>query len=119
MAAHNELGKWGENLAAQYIEELGHKVVARDWHCGRRDLDIVTIHDNTLTIIEVKTRSDTNFTEPEAAITKQKIMSIGIATNAFVKTYCINMEVQFDIIFIIGSKDDYQIRHIPDAFIPF
>lgn len=30
MAAHNELGKWGEDVAAAYLERKGYTIVERD-----------------------------------------------------------------------------------------
>ena len=29
MAAHNELGKWGEDLAAAYLQEKGYEILER------------------------------------------------------------------------------------------
>ena len=118
MAAHNELSKWGEDIATTYLAEHGHQIIARDWHCGKRDLDIITIYDNTLTITEVKTRSNNFFIEPEDAVDRRKIHSISIATNAFVKKHKIDLDISFDIISIVGTKDDYQLRHIQNAFLP-
>ena len=42
MAAHNELGKWGEDTAADYLQRNGYTIVERDWKSGHRDLDIIT-----------------------------------------------------------------------------
>ena len=41
MASHNELGKWGEDIAANYLERLGYTIIERDWKSGHRDLDII------------------------------------------------------------------------------
>ena len=30
MAAHNELGKWGEDLASDYLEQKGYTIMERD-----------------------------------------------------------------------------------------
>ena len=30
MAAHNELGKWGEDLATEYLQEKGYEILERD-----------------------------------------------------------------------------------------
>ena len=38
------------------------------------------------------------------------------AANAYVIAHNIPHEVQFDIITIIGTPDDYILEHIPDAF---
>ena len=34
MALHDELGKWGEDLAASYLERLGYTILERDWKSG-------------------------------------------------------------------------------------
>ena len=41
MAAHNELGKWGEDTAARYLSDKGYVIIARDWRIGHRDIDII------------------------------------------------------------------------------
>ena len=41
MAAHNELGKWGEDTAADYLQRNGYTIIERDWKSGHRDLDII------------------------------------------------------------------------------
>ena len=68
MAAHNELGKWGEELAATYLEEKGYVILERDWKSGHHDLDIVAKDGDTLVIVEVKTRRNRLFGDPEEAI---------------------------------------------------
>ena len=40
MATHNDTGKWGEDLAAEYLQRKGYTIVERDWKSGRRDIDI-------------------------------------------------------------------------------
>ena len=119
MAAHNELGKWGEEMAARYLMDNGDAIIERDWHCGRRDLDIIASKDGLLVIVEVKTRHNADYTRPEEAVGYDKAKSITIASNAYVKSHQINLPIRFDIIAVTGSPDsEYQIRHITDAFYP-
>ena len=119
MAAHNELGKWGEEMAARYLLDNGYAIIERDWHYQRRDLDIIASKDGILIIVEVKTRHNTEYTLPEEAVGYDKAKSISISSNAYVKTHRINMPLRFDIIAVTGSPDsDYTIKHIPDAFYP-
>ncbi len=119
MAVHNELGKWGEDTAASYLEDKGYEILCRDWRCGHRDLDIVAHKDGELIIVEVKTRRNAVFMEPEEAVSYQKAQSISIAANAYVKRYGINAPIRFDIIAITGTPDtNYEIKHIPNAFYP-
>jgi putative endonuclease len=51
MAAHNELGKWGEEIAAAFVEKKGYEILQRDWKSGHHDLDIIAKDEDTLVII--------------------------------------------------------------------
>ena len=72
MAAHNELGRWGEDLAAAFLEEKGYELIERDWKSGHHDLDIVAKDGSTLVIVEVKTRRNRLYGNPEEAIDYRK-----------------------------------------------
>ena len=58
MAAHNELGQWGEEKAAEYLIKKGFYIRHRDWKSGNRDIDLVAIDEDStiLLFVEVKTR---------------------------------------------------------------
>ena len=69
--------------------------------------------------IEVKTRSANELSLPEQAVTKQKMKSVALAANAFIKERNITDEVQFDVISIIGtSAQNASLNHIENAFNP-
>lgn len=120
MAAHNDLGQWGEELATQYLWKKGYRVLDRDWKFGHRDLDIVALsQEGVLVVVEVKTRRNDNFQEPEEAVTYNKVKSLTIAANAYIKMHHIDAEVRFDIIAITGTpQTEPRINHIEDAFTP-
>ena len=119
MALHNETGKWGEQLACEYLMREGYRTVERNWKCGQRDLDIVAIENDVYVFVEVKTRKNERFANADEAVTTQKIRSVSIAANAYVKGHRIDRVLRFDIITIVGTPDKYEIRHIKDAFLPF
>ncbi len=119
MAEHNELGRWGERKATEYLEAQGYTIWERNWHTGHRDIDIIAYKDNTLVIVEVKTRRNNVFMEPEMAVNRKKAHSIMIAANLYVKTKRINMDIRFDIIAICGTSDNnLHINHIEGALRP-
>ena len=119
MAAHNELGRWGEIKAAEYLQQKGYVILHRDWKYKRRDLDIVAFKDDTCVIVEVKARADAYIMAPEMAVDRQKVRSIMVAANAYIKLYRIDKDIRFDIISIVGSNEnDISINHIEDAFMP-
>jgi uncharacterized protein (TIGR00252 family) len=61
MPATDELGKWGEELIAQWIPTKGGKVLAQRWHCVLGEIDVIALNaQGELIFIEVKTRSPRN-----------------------------------------------------------
>jgi putative endonuclease len=116
MAAHNELGKWGENVAAEYLQEKGYDIIERDWKSGHHDLDIVANDHGTLVIVEVKTRRNRLFGAPEEAIDYKKRLSLQSAINHYVKSCRTFGSVRFDIVSIVGTIGSTpEIDHIIDV----
>ena len=117
MALHNELGKWGEDLAASYLERLGYTILERDWKSGHRDLDIIAQEGDTVVFVEVKTRRNRDFTDPEMAVDYQKIRHLQQAANHYIKFRHIDNDIRFDIITVVGTMNETpSIEHIKDAF---
>ena len=116
MAAHNELGKWGENLASDYLEQKGYTIMERDWKSGRRDIDIIARDGNIVVFVEVKTRRSSVFGEPEEAVDFHKLQHLQQAINHYVKFKHIRQPIRFDIISIVGTIGKTpDIRHIQDV----
>ncbi len=121
MAEHNDLGKWGEDEAANFLERKGYEVLERDWKMGKRDLDIIAVTENrdTLVFVEVKTRRRAELQEPEEAVDKIKMRNLAVAANAYVKLHGVRQELRFDIVSVVGRKSKVeQIEHIENAFNP-
>ena len=121
MARLNELVKWGEQYAADYLQSIGYDIIERDCRIGHRDIDIIarTGDGTTVVFVEVKTRTSDVVTKPDDAVDIKKIRNIGYAANNYIKTKGIVDEVRFDIISIIGNnKENAQLEHIIEAFNP-
>lgn len=73
MAAKDDLGRHGEELAERFLTDAGYTVIDRNWRCVRGEIDLVARDGNDTVFIEVKTRSSTAFGHPFEAITAQKI----------------------------------------------
>lgn len=118
MALHNELGKEGEQAACEYLEQNGYVIRHRNWRRGHLELDIVAAKDNLLIVVEVKTRRDTLFAQPEEAVTMQKIKRTVRATDTYLRLFQLDVPVRFDIITVVGQPGNFQINHIQEAFLP-
>ena len=55
---NRQTGSAGENMGCAYIEELGMEVLARNWHFGHEEIDIIARDGDTTVFIEVKYRLD-------------------------------------------------------------
>lgn len=118
MAKHNILGKEGEDEAAEYLVSQGYSLRDRNWRSGRKELDIVAEKDHEIIVVEVKTRKNADFAEPQDAVNEKKIRRIITATDAYLKKYRLDLPVRFDIISIIGNPEHFTIEHIKEAFYP-
>ena len=72
MPRSHELGRWGENVAAQWLADQGWKIVARNWRHGPLELDLVAWQGEVLVFIEVKTARYTGHGAPDVRVTPAK-----------------------------------------------
>ena len=116
MASHNELGKWGEEIAAAYLRDKGFVIVERNWHSQHRDLDIVAIDGSEMVFVEVKARSSEMFAYPDQTITPKKRLNLQQSINHYVKSHHITQRFRIDIITVIGNiGQPPRIDHLTDV----
>lgn len=119
MAEHNELGKLGEELAAEYLQKKGYVILATNWVFQKAEIDILAQKENTLAVVEVKTRSSIDFGLPQDFVKSKKIQLLVKAVNAYVTENDLDLEVRFDIISISKTGQEFVIEHLTDAFFHF
>ena len=117
MAAHNELGAWGEELASAFLQQKGYTIIERDWKMGHKDLDIIAKHNGMVVFVEVKTRRNRVFAEPEEAVDYRKLQNLRQAINYYVKSRRINRDFRLDVITVVGTPEggSPEITHIEDV----
>ncbi|MCF0213527.1 MAG: YraN family protein, partial [Muribaculaceae bacterium] len=111
------VGKWGEQLARDYLISHGYTVMEGDKRMGHSDIDIIAVKDTKICFVEVKTRTSPDV-DPAEAITPQKMRRMARAADSYLQTYNSPLTPQFDVILINGSAEGYTLEHIPDAFPP-
>jgi putative endonuclease len=119
MAEHNELGKLGEELAVGFLQKNGYVILETNWTFQKAEVDIIAQKENTIAIIEVKTRSSIDFGLPQDFVKPTKIKLLVKAVNEYIISYDLEAEVRFDIIAISKEDKAYKIEHIEDAFYYF
>ena len=114
MNAKDELGKYGEQLAAEYLQRAGLRILARNWRCAEGEIDLVAADRRVLVAVEVKTRSSTAFGTPLEAVTRKKRSRLRrLAVQWVVANGVLFDEVRVDV--VEGLKDEqggYSLDHI-------
>ena len=116
---HNELGKWGEEYAANYLEKKGYELLERNWFFNKAELDIIALKDDQLVVVEVKTRNSDFFGDPQDFVTPAKIRLLVKAANEYIISNDLDLEVRFDVIAVLKNKTQEQLEHFEDAFYYF
>ena len=105
MAAHNDTGKFGENLAAIYFTQKGYEILYSNWRHGHWEVDIIATKNNMLHFIEVKTLSSDKYGYPEEKIDRKKIRYLINASEQFLFLYPQWQRIQFDVLAITILKN--------------
>lgn len=73
MRAKDAVGRYGEQVAARYLQSAGLTLLDRNWRCPQGEIDIVAFEDGSVVICEVKTRRGLDFGPPVEAVTAAKV----------------------------------------------
>ncbi|WP_450782892.1 YraN family protein [Streptomyces sp. NPDC001635] len=57
MALHNDLGRAGEKIAKQYLEDQGYEILDENWTHGKAEVDLIVYKNGIMIFVEVKSRS--------------------------------------------------------------
>ena len=117
MAGHNELGINGEDLAVAFLQKKNYQILKRNYRFQKAEVDIIAQKENTIVAIEVKTRSSSEFGDPQDFVKPKQIQSLVKAMNHYVESQNLDVEVRFDIIAILKKDSETRIEHIEDAFL--
>lgn len=117
MYENREIGKWGESIAANFLEQNSYKIIDRNFRCKQGEIDIVAKNKEYIIFIEVKTRSYIFFGNPGEAVDKRKKKNIYHAAKYFLHINKLEeCFVRFDIIEVFIKKNYFKINHIKQVW---
>jgi putative endonuclease len=115
-----ELGKKGEEIAVNFLKDEGFEIIEQNYRYGKGEIDIIAKDpsDNYLAFVEVKTRQNLDYGEPEYAITKNKQRQIRKMAELYLYDKEIEeLDCRFDVIAILLEDiDKPSIKHYVNAF---
>ena len=113
MYIRHEIGKLGEEIVTQYLNQKGYKIIERNSTCKQGEIDIICIDKKELVFIEVKTRTNDKFGKPVEAVDVNKKKHLFKAIKYYL--YSRNLEneyVRIDVIEVYLYEQSYRINHI-------
>jgi putative endonuclease len=110
-------GKTGEDLAAQYLEKCGLKIIKRNYRFEHGEIDLIAEEGEELVFVEVKARWSNAYGAPEDAVTEEKQEHVHVVADGYLFEHEIeNKPIRFDVVAIEYKNGYVEIRHIRDAF---
>lgn len=112
------LGKWGEELACEYLEKENYQILERNFSCAQGEIDIITYDLNSKEIVffEVKTRSNFNYGIPSEAINKIKKNHIKKSVEYYLYIHgLLDRYIRVDAIEIVVCNNQYKLNHLKDV----
>jgi putative endonuclease len=85
--SRQSLGRWGEELAAQFLVKKGYSIIDRNVRTTYGEIDLVASQGQTTVFVEVKTRTTTSFGLPEESITTRKRAHILDSAQAYIQEH--------------------------------
>ena len=113
------LGNKAEQRALQFLVSEGLTPVTRNFRRRGGEIDLIMMHGNCLTFIEVRYRVSAHYSSPATTVDhrkQQKLIRTAAMYLAGKRCYARN-PVRFDVVAITGGTDD-TIEWIQDAFRP-
>ncbi|MBC5628485.1 YraN family protein [Clostridium sp. NSJ-6] len=116
---NKDIGSYGEDLACEYLLDIKHKILARNFRSKLGEIDIITFFNNMIIFTEVKSRYTNSYGSPMESVTyyKQKLI-IKLSSYYILINKLNDYNIRYDVIeiFFNKSNQNFTINHIKDAF---
>jgi len=110
-------GQGAENIAVEFLENLGYEIIKRNFHFGRTgEIDIIAKDNDSLVFVEVKGRESFKYGDPLLSITPKKQNALRRTAEGYLYVNKISdVECRFDIITIDLREKPPKIVHLINA----
>ena len=114
MRAKDAVGRYGEDVAAAFVEAAGWRVLARNWRCPDGELDLVALDGDEVVAVEVKTRRSSSYGHPAEAVTHRKLARVRRLTGRWLHEHDVRARsVRVDVIaVVVPPRGRAQVEHL-------
>lgn len=112
---HLQTGKYGEEKAAEYLTQIGYRIIAKNVSCRHGEIDIIASYGDEIVFVEVRTRSFGWVMPPECTVGPEKIKRLKKAARIWTEGRKYSGFWRIDLIAItLKEGSGPSIEHIKD-----
>lgn len=117
-APHLAAGQAAENLALEYLQRRGLRLLTRNYRCYFGELDLVMTHGRELIIVEVRYRRRDDLVSALVSIGPRKRARILRAAQHYLQSHTARAEqpLRFDVVTVTGPQQAAQLKWLQGAF---
>lgn len=93
----DELGRWGEAQAAEYMKQHGYCVLDARWRCKFGEIDLIAENGQYICFTEVKLRKNDRFAPARAFVTVSKQRKLRTTAELYLMTHPTERQPRFDV----------------------
>ena len=120
MAAHNELGAWGEGKAAEFLKSRGYQILQTNFRSRFGEIDIIAEDDEYLVFVEVRVRKTDSHGRPEETVDRRKQRKLRVTAEYYLQYHHTDKQPRFDIVAFYAPNgiktSPIPVRHVKNAF---
>jgi len=111
-------GDRAELLACRYLKRHGLRLLTRNFHCRRGEIDLIMRDGDSLVFVEVRYRQQSSFGHAAETVTHAKQSRIIHCARYYMTVHQNwDMPTRFDVVAIEGRPDDLKIEWFANAFL--
>ena len=114
------IGRWGEQIAGDYLKKKHYKIVAMNFSCRGGEIDLIAKKRRYLVFVEVKLRKNADFAQAKEFVTRAKQERIIQTASLWLSQNQCELQPRFDVIEIYAPDGQHsksiRINHIENAF---
>lgn len=115
MSARSAAGARAEQLAAQFLQQRGLKLLQQNYRCRFGEIDLILQDGDTLVFAEVRLRSRGDFGGAAASINAAKQGKLSRAAQHYLASLARIPPCRFDAV-LLQAQDGSDIEWVKDAF---
>lgn len=118
---NKERGAQGEEIAARWLCDRGFVLLERNWRYRGAEIDIIAAYDDTLRIVEVKSRTERAKGSIVNSLGDAKMRQLVKGADGYISGRGVSFPggVRFDLITVIFSSDSgTEVEYTPSFFYP-